>query len=100
MKVRVIEKGVSDKNDQPLPKGTVIEIPGDVIPASLKNKVVIEETEKTFIANPTKLTKAEKAALAKEREELVESATLLGVAVTDEMTVEEIKAAIAAAGQA
>lgn len=58
MKVRVTEKGVSDKKGNAIPKGTILEIKGDVIPASLINKVVIEEEEKTFVVNPEKVEKA------------------------------------------
>jgi len=100
MRVRITEKGVSVANE-PVPVGAVIEVKGDTVPAWLINKAVPAET---FIVNPAKkLTKKEQDAKDKadaaERATVVESAALLGVEVTDEMTVEEIKAAIDNAGK-
>lgn len=106
MRVRVIEKGVNDKDGNSVAKGTVIEVEGDTIPAWLVNKAVPADDGdgKTFVTNPAKpLTKAEQKAKDKadaaERADLVESAKLLGVVVTDEMSVDEIKSAIENAGK-
>lgn len=105
MRVRIIEKGVNDKDDNLIAVGTVIDVDGDTIPAWLVNKAVPVDGDdgKTFVTNPAKpLTKEEQKAadkLAAERAELVESAKLFGVVVTDKMSADEIKAAIAAASQ-
>jgi len=116
MKVRVIEKGVNDSQGNIIAKGTIFEVEGDTIPEWLVNKVVADNGGKTFVTNPAgggpeidpdtgkPYTKAKLAARAKEqaaveRAEVAESAKLLGVEVTEKMSLDEIKAAIAAVGQ-
>ena len=101
MKVKVIHKGVNldvdGKGEKSIPVGEIVTIDGDEIPAWLANKVVPVE----MIVNPAKkLTKAEqKAADDAERATLVESAKLLGVEVTDKMTLAEVREAVEKAGQ-
>lgn len=115
MKVRITEKDVSVPGQNPgeekvLSVGDEIDVPGDTMPASLINKAVRVDGVQTFVVNPEinpatgkpftkKEREANAAAAAKERAEVAESAALLGVTVTDDMTVEQIKAAMAALGQ-
>lgn len=106
MKLKVIHKGVNfnadGKGERAIAVGEVIDVKGegpdgDKIPAWLANKV----EPAGLIVNPAKKlsTKEQKEADAKERAELVESAKLLGVEITDKMTLPEVREAVAKAGQ-
>jgi hypothetical protein len=97
MKVRITEKGVNDSNNNTIPVGTIIDVPGDTIPASLVNKCVVAEiiTGQAGAGNP--MTKAEQKALQKEIAARTDVATVLGVTVDPNWTLEQINAAITAA---
>jgi len=106
MKVKIIHKGVNfnadGKGERAVAVGEVIDVKGegpdgDKIPAWLANKAVPAD----LIVNPAKkLTKAEqKAADDAERATLTESAKLLGIEITDKMTLAEVREAVAKAGQ-
>lgn len=96
MKLRITHPGYHDQYGEPAPLGTVLTVKGDTIPASLLNKCEVvagDEAEKTAVTNPGDTAPVK----TPRRKGLETQAGKLEVAFTDDMSDEDLQAAIKAA---